>query len=263
MPQTIWKGALGFGLVNIPVRVVAATHSEDVHFHFLHGEDSGPIKQLRRCTICGEEVPYSDLVKGYEYEKGSYVVIGEEDLSAVPLSTTKVIEIVSFIPVGQVDPIYYDKSYFLAPEKNAVKPYALLGQAMEATGKVALAKVSLRQKERMAVVRPYMDAFMMETMHYPDEVREPAFPELDDTAGSDAVQAEVDMAVQLIEGLAGDFSPGEHHDRYREALLGVIDKKIAGEEIVAPQIKEEGKVVDLMAALKESVARIRADEKTG
>jgi DNA end-binding protein Ku len=253
--RSIWKGAISFGLVSIPVRLYTATEEKDVSFHQVHREDGGRIRYKRVCSVDGEEVPYADIAKGYELPGGEMVVLTDDDLADLPLSTSRVVDVLSFVPLDQVDPIYFAKSYFLEPEKTATKPYLLLRNALERSGMVALVKVAIRTKEVLATLRVRDGVLVMETMMWPDEVRVPDFPFLEEDVT--VRPQELTMAESLIDSMAGDFDPSQYHDDYREALQRVVDAKVEGREIVEPQeekIAPGGGVVDLMAALRESVA---------
>jgi DNA end-binding protein Ku len=251
MPRTIWKGAISFGLVSIPVGLYPATEEKSLHFNQLHDKDHGRIKYQRVCSICGEEVTFEHIVKGYEYEKGKYVVLEDEDFDAVPVESSHAIDILQFVDLEEIDPLYFQKSYYLVPEEAGVKPYTLLRKAMSEDGRVAIAKVAIREKEHLATLRFKDNVFILETMFWPDEIRPAEFEELDKRV--DVRPQEVQMARSLIDNLTGDFKPDEFKDEYREALLGVVEKKVAGEEIEAVPEPEPTKVVDLMEALKASV----------
>ena len=251
--RSIWKGAISFGLVTIPVKLYSATEERDVSFHQVHREDGGRIKYKRVCQIDGEEVSYGDIAKGYDLGGGDMVILTDEDLSDLPLTTSRTIDVLQFVPLEQVDPIYFAKSYYLEPDRTGTKPYALLRDALEESGRVALVKIALRQREALATLRVRDGVFVLETMLWPDEVRTPDFGFL----GED-VQVrpqELAMAASLIDTLTGDFDPSQYKDDYREALQAVIDAKIEGREVVAPEQREEsgGAVLDLMAALRASV----------
>ncbi len=251
MPRTMWKGAISFGLVSIPVRLYPATEEKTLRFNQLHDKDHGRIKYQRVCSICGEEVPYEHIVKGYEYEKGKYVVLEDEDFEAVPVQSSRAIDIVQFVALDEIDPIYFQKSYYLVPEETGIKPYNLLREAMSEDGRVAVAKVAIREKEHLATLRFKDNVFLLETMYWPDEIRAADFEELDQEV--EVRPQEVQMARSLIENLTEEFKPGEFRDEYREALLGVVEKKVAGEEIEVVPEPEATRVVDLMDALKASV----------
>jgi DNA end-binding protein Ku len=251
MPRTMWKGAISFGLVSIPVRLYPATEEKTLRFNQLHDKDHGRIKYQRVCSICGEEVAYEHIVKGYEYEKGKYVVLEDEDFEAVPVQSSRAIDIVQFVALEEIDPIYFQKSYYLVPEETGIKPYNLLREAMSEDGRVAVAKVAIREKEHLATLRFKDNVFLLETMYWPDEIRAADFEEFDKEV--DVRPQEVQMARSLIENLTEEFRPEAFTDEYREALLGVVEKKVAGEEIEAVPEPEATRVVDLMDALKASV----------
>ena len=253
--RAIWKGAISFGLVSIPVRLYSATEERDVSFHQVHRSDAGRIKYKRTCAIDGEEVPYSDIAKGYELDGGDMVVLTDEDLADLPLSSTKVVDVLQFVPLEQVDPIYFARSYYLEPDKAASKPYVLLRDSLANSGMVALVKVAIRTREQLATLRVREGVLVLETMMWPDEIRTPDFAFLDEDVS--ARPQELAMAESLIESMAGDFDPSQYHDEYRAALQQVIEAKVAGREVVEPEpAKAEAgsEVIDLMAALRQSVA---------
>jgi len=252
MPRTMWKGAISFGLVSIPVGLYPATEEKTLRFNQLHDKDHGRIKYQRICSKCGEEVTFEHIVKGYEYEKDQYVVLEDEDFDAVPVESSRAIDIVQFVEIEDIDPIYYQKSYYLVPEETGLKAYTLLRRAMQEDGRVAIAKIALREKEHLCALRFKDEVFVLETMFWPDEIRAADFEVLDKRI--QIRPQEVQMAKSLIDNLTEDFKPEQFRDEYREALLGIIEKKVAGEEIEAVKEPEETKVVDLMEALKASVA---------
>jgi DNA end-binding protein Ku len=256
--RSIWKGAISFGLVSIPVKLYSATEERDISFRQVHREDGGRIRYQRVCTKCGEEVAYADIAKGYEMNDGSIVVLTDEDFDAVPITTNRMIDVVQFVPLEELDPIYFSKSYYLEPEKAGIKPYVLLARALEESGKVAVVKVALRQREALAAVRVRDGVFVLETMLWPDEVRAADFGFLDEDV--EVRPQELAMAGTLIESLSGEFDPNEHHDSYREALEEVIEAKVEGHELVAPpeRADEGAAVVDLMSALRASVDAAKA-----
>jgi DNA end-binding protein Ku len=262
--RSIWKGAISFGLVSIPVKLYTATEERDVSFHQVHRDDGGRIRYKRVCSVDGDEVAYADIAKGYELPGGEMVVLTDDDLADLPLSTSRVVDVLSFVPLDQVDPIYFAKSYYLEPDKAATKPYLLLRNALERSGMVALVKVAIRTKEVLATLRVRDGVLVLETMIWPDEVRAPDFPFLEEDVT--VRPQELTMAESLIESMAGDFDPTQYHDEYREALQQVVEAKVEGREIVEPQpaaVAQGGAVVDLMAALRESVAaakRSRGEE---
>src|SRR2546423_1689248 len=256
--RAIWKGAVSFGLVSIGVRLYSATEEKDIRFHQVHRTDGGRIKYKRVCSLDGEEVSYDDIAKGYDIGGGEIVVLTDEDCGALPLSTSRAIEVLEFVPADQVDPILYAKAYYLEPEGTATKPYALLREALSDVDRVAIVKVALRQREQLATLRVKDNVLVLNTMLWPDEVRQPDFDFLDeDMTVRPQEQA---MAEPLIDSMAGDFQPDAYTDNYREALQEVIEAKVEGREVVAPP-EEEGAppaAVDLMAALRASVERARA-----
>ena len=260
MPRSMWKGAISFGLVTIPVSVYPATEEKTLRFNQLHDEDGGRIRMKRTCSVDGEEVTFDHIVKGYEYEKDRYVVLTEDDFDKVPVESSRAIDIVQFVDLEEIDPIMYKKTYYLIPEETGAKAYALLREAMNQVNKVGVAKVSFRDKEHLAALRFKDDAFVLETMYWPDEIREADFGGVDvDVKVRDQ---ELDMAKMLIENLTSDWHPEEFTDEYREALLKIVEAKIAGEEIEMVESQPTAKVVDLMAALKASVdaAKKKPDE---
>jgi DNA end-binding protein Ku len=251
MPRTMWKGAISFGLVSIPVGLYPATEEKTLRFNQLHDKDHGRIKYQRTCSKCGEEVSFDHIVKGYEYEKDRYVVLEDEDFDAVPVESSRAIDIHQFVELEEIDPIYFQKSYYLVPEDTGLKAYTLLRRAMQEDGRVAIAKISLRDKEHLCALRFKDEVFVLETMFWPDEIRAADFEVFDKSVQVRA--QEVQMAKTLIENLTDDFKPEQYKDEYREALMGVIEKKVAGEEIEVVKEPEATKVVDLMEALKASV----------
>ena len=260
--RSIWKGSISFGLVSIPVKLYSATEERDVSFHQVHREDGGRIRYKRVCQTDGEEVPYSDIAKGYELPSGEVVVLTDEDFADLPLSTSRTIDVLQFVPLEQVDPIYFSRSYYLEPDGTGAKPYVLLREALEGSGRVALVKVALRQRESLATLRVRDGVFVLEMMLWPDEVREAEFAFLDEDI--DVRAQELQMAQSLIDTLSGDFEPEQYSDNYREALQTLIDAKVEGREVVQPSepAADTGKVVDLMAALRASVEAAR-EGRTG
>jgi DNA end-binding protein Ku len=258
MPRAMWKGAISFGLVTIPVSVYPATEEKTLRFNQLHAEDGGRIRMKRTCSIDGEEVPYDEIVKGYEYEKDRYVVLTDEDFDQIPVESSRAIDIVQFVDLDDIDPMLFKKSYYLAPEETGAKAYALLREAMSQDNRVGIAKVSFRDKEHLAALRFKDDAFVLETMFWPDEIRVADFGGVDvDLSVRDQ---ELQMARQLIENLTSEWSPEEFSDEYREALVKIVEAKINGEEIEVVQPEPTAKVVDLMEALKASVAAAKKQE---
>jgi len=256
MPSAIWSGTVGFGLVSVPVKLVSATKNKDVRFNQLEQRTGARIRYRKVSDATGEEVPNDEIVKGYEIAPGQYVVVDDEDVKALAPKASRTIEIEDFVDLEQIDPLYFEQPYYLAPEEQALKPYKLLVDAMEELKKVAIGRIIMRSKERLVAIRPVDGVLCVETMRYADEVipASSVLPEGVETAEPTA--RELEMAEQLIEALAGDFEPEKYEDSYREQLLELIEKKAAGEEIVAePVVEEQGKVVDLMAALEASLAR--------
>jgi len=257
--RTVWKGAVSFGLVTIPVKLYAATEERDVSFHQVHATDGARIRYKRVCAADGQEVAFAEIAKGYELATGEMVVLTDDDFAALPLSTQRAVEVLGFVPLDQIDPVYFDRSYVLEPEPLGLKPYVLLRQALEETGRVGLVKVALRQRERLACLRVREDLLVLETMLWPDEIRSVHFDVLDEEVTPRA--AEVAMATTLIGALAVDFDPAAYTDAYRAALQELIDAKVAGDEVVTPPSAEDGEdtaVVDLMAALRASVEAAQA-----
>ena len=252
MPRSMWKGAISFGLVTIPVSVYPATEEKTLRFNQLHDEDGGRVRMKRTCSVDGEEITFDHIVKGYEYEKDKYVVLTEDDFDKVPVESSRAIDIVQFVDLEEIDPMMYKKSYYLIPEETGAKAYALLREALSQENKVGVAKVSFRDKEHLAVLRFKDDAFVLETMYWPDEIRAAEFGDVN--VDAKVRPQELEMAKTLIENLTSEWSPEEFTDEYREALLRIVEAKIAGEEIEMVEAEPTAKVVDLMEALKASVA---------
>ena len=257
MPSTIWSGNISFGLVTVPVKLVTAVRSKDVRFNQLEEGTGARIRYRRVSEASGEEVPNERIQKGYEIASGQYVVVDQEELEKLTPKASHTIDIQDFVDLEQIDPLYFEQPYYLVPDRAAEKPYRLLIDAMTDLQKVAVGKIVLRAKEHLVAIRPLDGALCIETMRHADEVIPietiEEIPRGDDIAPS---QKELDMARQLIEALSGEFEPEKYHDAYREQLLEIIEKKAAGEEIVAePLVEEPAKVVDLMAALEASLAR--------
>jgi DNA end-binding protein Ku len=261
MPRSIWTGAISFGLVTVPVKLYSAVNRKTVRFNQLNAKTGSRIAQKRVDAATGEEVDYEDLVKGYEIASDRYVVIEPGELESVQPAKTKTIDIEDFVDLADIDPIFYDHPYYLAPAAGGAKPYRLLLEAMRETEKVAIAKVVIRQKESLVAIRALTDHDVLEmaTMLFADEVVDPT--RIDDIPGADDVKTndrELAIAKQLVESLAGEFEPEKYHDTYREAVLEMIEKKAAGEEIViAEEAEEAAPVPDLMSALKASLDAVR------
>lgn len=253
----IWKGAISFGLITIPVRLYPATEERAVAFHQLHDRDGGRIVYTRTCSLCGEEVPFDHILRGYEYEKDRYVSLTDDELLTVRARSSRTIDLVQFVDLAAVDPIYFQKPYYLEPEEMGLKAYALLRDAMEGAGKVAVGKLALHAKEHLVVLRPYSRMLVLETMNWPDEIRAAEFTVLD---GDPRIRPqELEMAKSLVESLSAEWRPEEYRDEYRDALLALIDEKVAGLPLGAPAEEPEraavapGEVVDFVAALQASI----------
>ena len=261
MPRSIWSGAISFGLVNVPVKLYSAVSRKTVRFHQLNGKTGTRIQQKRVDPTTGDEVSFDDIVKGYELTKESYVVVTPDELDALDPERTRTIDIEDFVDQVEIDPVYYDHPYYLAPDKGAGKAYRLLLDAMRESGKVAIARVVLRSKEQLVAIRPAGDALMMETMVFHDEVVSPdTIDELGEESGGKTSDRELKMAQQLIDSLSSDFEPERYHDEYREKVLDLIERKAQGEEIATqPEAPEPAKVPDLMAALEASLAAVKDD----
>jgi DNA end-binding protein Ku len=264
MARAIWSGAISFGLVNIPVKLYSAVSRKTVRFHQIDAESGQRIRQQRVNPENGEEVPYEQIVKGYEISPDKYVTITPEELEALEPQKTRSIDIEQFVDLEQIDPIHYDHPYYLAPDKGAGKAYKLLLDAMREADKVAIARVVIRSKENLVALRSYDGAITMETMLFPDEVVDPgSIEELSAVDGDvKTTKRELDMAKQLIESLSGDFDPSGYRDEYRERVLDLIERKAAGETITieAPE-PERQEVPDLMAALEASIAASKSPPK--
>jgi DNA end-binding protein Ku len=268
MARSIWTGAVSFGLVTVPVKLYSAVSRKTVRFHQLNGQTGVRIAQRRVDPSTGDEVAYDDIVKGFELSPDRYVRIEPDELESLEPKKTKTIEIEDFVELADIDPIFYDHPYYLAPAAGGAKPYRLLLDAMRETGKVAIARVVIRQKESLVAVRPMRDGDVlgMSTMLFADEVVDPStIDELEAVAEVDTSKRELDIAKQLVDSLAGDFEPDRYHDSYREQVLDLIERKAAGEEIaVQPAAEEEEEPVpDLMAALKASLDAVREQEPAG
>jgi DNA end-binding protein Ku len=259
--QAIWRGAINFGLITIPVRLFSATEEKSLRFNLLHKEDDGRVANNRTCKVCGKDnLTKDDLVRAFEYEKGTYVKFSDDEIDNVQIETSHTVEVVHFTPSEKIDPIYYQRSYYLAPDELGVKAYALLRKALEESDRVAVAKVAIRDKERLGTLRVRNNVLVLETMFWPDEIREPRFAEVErDVETSDGDQK---MAQMLIDSLTEDFDPAQFEDRYRQALLDAVEQKIQGKDIVAPAAPEEAPaVVDLTEALKRSLEEVKSRAK--
>jgi DNA end-binding protein Ku len=255
MMRAIWNGAVSFGLVNVPVRLYAATTNHDIRFHQVHERDGGRIRQKRTCSVCGEEVQYSEIAKGYETDDGQLIMLDDDDLSTLPVASGHEIDVVQFVPSDQIDALLLDKSYYLEPESKAVKPYALLREALRETDRMAVVKVALRQRETLALLRVRDEAIVLQTMLWPDEVREPEFETL--RTEVDLRPQEQQMAASLVESLSGDFESDQFEDDYRQAMVDLIEYKRehgGGRPAPEPAAADEGDdLTDLLTALRRSV----------
>jgi len=261
VPRPIWSGAISFGLVNVPVKLVGAVSPKDVRFNQLEAGTNARIKQKRVSAETGEEVPFDQIVKGYEISPDNYVVIEPQELEALDPKATRSIDIEDFVDLDQIDPLYFERPYYLVPDKGGAKAYALLLEAMKESKKVGIARLVLRTKQYLAAIRPLGDALVLETLLYPDEVTLP--DEIEDLPRDDVEiqDRELKIARQLIESLSTEFEPENYHDEYRERVLELIEQKAEGKQIVTqPATEEPTKVVDLMAALEASLAQAKADK---
>ena len=252
--RPIWNGAISFGLVNIPIGVYSATHSERISFNFLHKKDLGRIHNVRVCDVCGKQVPYEDLVRGYEYEKGEYVALEEEDFDKIAIESSKTINVMEFVDQEEIDPMFFDTPYYLAPGKNADHVYALFREALKESGKVGIAKVAFREREHLAAVKAHENALMLDTMFFADEIAKPG--ELDLPRTAKISEKELKLAEKLIEEMSGKFKPEKYEDTYREALLEMIEAKVKGKHGKAKRVaskKATTNVVDIMSKLKASL----------
>ena len=254
MASTVWKGHLTFGLVSFPIRLYSAARSESISFNQLHKADGSRIKQVLFCQSEDKQIPRSEIVKGYEYEKDRYVVIEDEEIKKVAPQTAKIMEILEFVPNDQVDPIYLETSYYMAPDEAGEKPYALLFDALKRSGRVGVAKVAMHNREHIVILRPGKNGVLMHTMFYNHEIRK-----VDEFRTDLSLVKDKEMALvsSLIEALAGDFEPEKYKDNYRENLLQMIEAKKQGAEVVATPEPQQAKVVDIMEALKASLAMVK------
>jgi DNA end-binding protein Ku len=259
MARAIWSGTISFGLVSVPVRMFTATESKELRFHFLTKGDLQPVGYDKVRKDTGEHVDPDEIVRGFEIEKGRYVELTDEDIDRLDIELTHSIDICDFVDIDEIDPIYFRKAYYLQPDQGAEKPYRLLLAALEETGKVAIAKVVIRNKQHLACLRPWEGSIVLETMYFHDEIRQ---PESVDGAG-DLRKPEVEMARTLVENLSAEFDPEKYDDTYRKELLALLKEKAETGQISAPRAEgeEDGEVVDLMAALRESVERTKQQKK--
>ncbi len=251
MASTVWKGHLTFGLVSFPVRLYSAARGESIHFNQLHKHDGSRVKQILYCQAEDKPIPRSEIVKGYEYEKDHYVVVEDEEIKKVAPPSAKVMEILEFVETAQVDPIYLETSYYMAPDEAGEKPYALLFEALKQTGRVGVAKIAMHNREHIVILRPGKNGVLMHTMYFSHEIRS-----VDEfrTDTSLVKEKELALAANLVEALAADFEPDKYTDTYRDNLLKMIEAKKQGEEVVATPEPQQAKVVDIMEALKASLA---------
>src|ERR671930_2157530 len=256
--RAIWSGTISFGLVSVPVRMYTATESKELKFHFLDKKDMKPIGYDKVRKDTGKHVDPDQIVRGFEIEKGRYVPLDDDDLDRLDVELTHAIDILDFVSLNEIDPVYFRKAYYLLPAEGAEKPYRLLVRALEETGKVGIAKVVIRNKQHLAALRPYEGILVLETMYYADEVREP-----EKVDGKVQLRKpEVEMAKSLVENLSAEFDPEKYDDTYRKELLQLLRAKAKGAPLPEPEEEPEGDVVDLMAALRESVERTK-QERSG
>jgi DNA end-binding protein Ku len=259
--RPIWKGAISFGMVTIPVKLYTATEQKDVRFRLLHRDDGAPIEEKRFCTADGKEVAWEDLVRGYEVSKGEFVVLEPDEIDEAKPESGTTIEIGDFVEADEIDPVYFEKSYFLEPTEIGAKPFSLLKKALEETERVAVARVTIRTRERLATLRTYEDTVVLETMFWPDEIRSTAALDLPEGSEATVRPKELQMARSLVDNLASKFEPESYTDAYRTALEELIQQKMRGEKRNAKRRKSEPKVIDLMEALKASVEDAKGDRK--
>jgi DNA end-binding protein Ku len=259
MARSIWNGVVSFGMVSIPVKLYTATESKDISFNLLHKTCGSRLKQLRWCPVDDKEVPWDEIERGYAYAKDQYVVLTDEDFEKLPLPSKHTIELSAFVKAEEIDPVYYEKSYYVEPDETGLKPFALLMRALKKKDLTAIAKIAIRNKERLCALRPYDGTLVIETLYYPDEVRLQKGSEAPEVKISDK---ELQMALSLIELMEEEeFKPEEYKDNYREALMDLINAKLQGSEIVEAPAAPQGKVIDLMTALKASVDAAKTGRK--
>jgi DNA end-binding protein Ku len=254
--RPIWSGAISFGLVSVPVRMFTATSSKELRFHFLDRRDMQPIGYDKVNKKTGDSVAADDIIRGFEVDNGRFVEVGDEDLDRLDVELTHAIDICDFVSIEEIDPLYFRQGYYLLPQEGAEKPYRLLVRGLAETGRVAIAKVVIRNKQHLACIRPVGDALVLETMYYADEVRAP-----EEAPKPQVRKAEVDMAKTLIENLTAEWNPERYHDRYRNELLDLLRKKAKGAPLPEPAAEEEAEVVDLMEALRQSVDATKRSRK--
>jgi len=251
--KALWKGNISFALVNIPVKLYSATHKRDINFHLLHKKCSTPMTYERYCTTCKTEVAWEDTIHGYEYEKGKFVVISDDEIEHIPVKTSKSIDILRFVDAKEIDPIYYDKSYYLEPVEGGERAYALLRETMKQAGKVGLAKITFKDKEHIAVLRVFHDTLVLHTLFYADEIVKTEAMNIPQKIALDS--KELALATELVRHFLGRFNIDAYHDEFRNSLMELIKAKIAGREIKVAPKKEVEKVVSLMDALKKSLEK--------
>jgi DNA end-binding protein Ku len=260
--RTIWNGSITFGLVSIPIGLAVAQQRKDVSFRTLHRECGTPIKQKRWCPVHERDVEADELVKGWEFAKGQFVIVEDEDLEKIALQRSQSVDIVTFVPMEQVDPIYFDRTYYLAPASAEAqrRPYVLLLEAMKESGLGAIGKFVLWNKENLCLIRPLGDSLALETLYFAEDIRPRA--EIEEAVGeSEVSKPELDMAVQLVESMKGEFDPEDYRNDYRDTLRAMLEAKLAGEEIAVPEAPEPAPVIDLMEALKASVEQAKEDRE--
>jgi len=257
MPRSIWNGVISFGMVSIPVKLYTATQSKDISFHLLHKECNTRLQQLRWCPTHERAVEWSEVVRGYEYARDEHVILTEEDFEKLPLPSKQTVELSAFVKADEIDPVYYEKSYYLEPDAKGIKPFALLMTALREKGLTGIAKIAVRNKEQLCALRPMDGTLILETLFYPDEIRVEK-TELPDVKISDK---ELEMAYTLIDLLSEEFEPEKHKDEYRDALMKLIEAKLEGEEL--PEVAASGpaKVTDIMSALRASVEAAKKRKK--
>lgn len=259
--RPVWKGAVSFGLVNIPVKMYTASEDKSIKFKYLHSKCKTPLKYQRVCPRCNQEVQWEEIVRGYEFQKDRYVVINDEDFESIPTDKTRTIDILDFCRLEEIDPIYYEKSYYLGPEETGIKAYNLLVSTLRDTDRVAVAKVVIRSKQALAALRIYQDVLVMETMKYPDEVRSQSLvPGLE--AKVSVSERELAMATQLVEGMTAPFEPEKYTDDYRQALMEMIQTRLAGLEPVFADVRPAEGVIDLMESLRASLEAVEKERFT-
>ncbi len=263
MAHAIWTGSINFGLVTIPVKLQTAIRTNDLRFNFLHKTDEGRINNVRRCSIDGEDVPYSEIVRGYEYEKGQYVILTDEDFDRVNPEATQSVDIVQFVELSEINPMFYDKPYYLEPDKRGRHAYALLREALKAENKVGIAKVVIRSREHLAALKPNGDALVLELMHFADEIVDQATLEL--PSGEKPLENEMKVAKMLIETMSEPFDAAKFKDTYREEVLAMIDARAAGKEIPKAKGKAPARdnVVNLMDVLQKSLDQSKRSRGNG